>query len=40
MARINRIEIIVSGVSSASKYFVAIKDAPQKIIAIKGSQNI
>lgn len=40
IARINRNEIIVSGVSSSSKYFVAIKDAPQKVIAISGNQNM
>jgi hypothetical protein len=38
MARIIRIEIIVSGVSSSSKYFVAINDEPQKITAKTGSK--
>ena len=28
--------MIVSGVNSSSKYFVAIKDAPQNIIAKRG----
>jgi hypothetical protein len=32
--------MIVSGVSSANKYFVAMKDAPQKIIAKSGSQYL
>jgi hypothetical protein len=38
IARINLIEIIVSGVSSSSKYFVAIKDEPQNRTANNGSQ--
>jgi hypothetical protein len=31
---------MVSGVSSSSKYFVAMNEAPQKMIAKSGSQNI
>jgi hypothetical protein len=33
-------EMIVSGVSSSSKYFVAINEAPQNIIAKSGSQYL
>lgn len=40
MARTNLIEIIVSGVSSSSKYFVAINDAPQKRTASKGNKYV
>ncbi len=40
MARINLSEIIVSGVNSSSKNLVAIKEAPQKIIAISGNQSM
>ena len=31
---------MVSGVSSSSKYFVAMNEAPQKMIAKSGSQNM
>jgi hypothetical protein len=40
IASSNLIEIIVSGVSSSSKYFVAINEAPQKRTANSGSQNM
>jgi hypothetical protein len=38
IARINLIEIIVSGVSSSSKYLVATNEAPQKMVAIRGKR--
>lgn len=38
IARINLREIIVSGVNSPNKNYVAIKEAPQKITAINGNQ--
>lgn len=38
IARIKRRDIIVSGDTSSSKNFVAIKEAPQKITASSGNQ--
>jgi len=40
IARINLIEMIVSGVSSFSKYFVAMNETPQKITAKTGSRYL
>lgn len=40
IARIKRSDIMVSGDTSSSKNFVAIKEAPQKITASSGSQNM
>lgn len=40
MASKSRIVIIILGVSSSSKNFVAINEVPQKITANKGSQYL